>query len=364
MLVKDVINFLDSYAPLKYSEDFDNTGLIVGDKNANVNGIIICLDSTKEVVQEAIESNSNLIISFHPIIFNGIKQLSPGNYVNDSIILALKNNISIFTIHTALDNSNMGVSMKLCEVLGISNKKVLIPKSKTIKKLTTYIPKSNAKSLKNKLFGVGAGSIGKYDNCSFSYEGVGTFRGNESSNPIIGNKLKNTTQNEVCVNITFLKHLEEKVLSALREVHPYEEIAYEVKTLENINENIGMGMYGELSEPMSEHNFFDLIKNKLGIKFLKHSKLLEKNIKKVAVLGGSGSFGIEKAISVKVDAYLTADLKYHDYFKADNSILLIDVGHYESEQFTKNLLFDILTKKFPNFAIALTKTNTNPVKYS
>ncbi len=364
MLVKDVISFLDSYAPLKYSEDFDNTGLIVGDKNANVNGIIICLDSTKEVVQEAIESNSNLIISFHPIIFNGIKQLSPGNYVNDSIILALKNNISIFAIHTALDNSNMGVSMKLCEVLGISNKKVLIPKSKTIKKLTTYIPKSNAKSLKNKLFGVGAGSIGKYDNCSFSYEGIGTFRGNESSNPIIGNKLKNTTQNEVCVNITFLKHLKEKVLSALREVHPYEEIAYEVKTLENINENIGMGMYGELSEPMSEHNFLDLIKNKLGIKFLKHSKLLEKNIKKVAVLGGSGSFGIEKAISVKVDAYLTADLKYHDYFKADNSILLIDVGHYESEQFTKNLLFDILTKKFPNFAIALTKTNTNPVKYS
>ena len=364
MLVKDIINFLDSYAPLKYSEDFDNTGLLVGDKNEKVKGVIICLDSTKEVVQEAIDLNSNLIISFHPIIFNDIKQLSPANYVNDAIILAIKNNISIFAIHTALDNSNMGVSMKLCEVLGVSNKKVLIPKSKTIKKLTTYIPKNNAKSLKNKLFGVGAGSIGKYDNCSFSYEGVGTFRGNESSNPTIGNKLKNTIQNEVCINITFLKHLEEKVLSALREVHPYEEIAYEVKTLENINENIGMGMYGELSEPMSEHNFFDLIKNKLGIKFLKHSKLLKKHIKRVAVLGGSGGFGIEKAISVNVDAYLTADLKYHDYFKAENSILLIDVGHYESEQFTKNLLFDILTKKFPNFAIALTKTNTNPVKYS
>ena len=364
MLVKDVIDFLDSYAPLKYAEDFDNTGLLVGDKNAKVTGIIICLDSTKEVIQEAIDSNSNLIISFHPIIFNGLKQLSPGNYVNDSIILAIKNNISIFAIHTALDNSNMGVSMKLCDVLGISDKKVLIPKTKTIKKLTTYIPKDDAANLKNKLFGIGAGSIGKYDNCSFSFEGEGTFKGNESSNPTIGDKLKDTTQNEVCINITFLKHLEEKVLSVLKEVHPYEEIAYEIITIENVNENIGMGMYGELKVALSENDFFKLIKNKLNVKFLKHSKLMNKTIKRVAVLGGSGSFGIEKAISVNADAYLTADLKYHDYFKADNSILLVDVGHYESEQFTKNLLYDILTKKFPNFAIALTKTNTNPVKYS
>ena len=363
MLVKDVIDFLDSYAPLKYTEDFDNTGLIVGDKNAKVTGIIICLDSTKEVVQEAIDSNSNLIISFHPIIFNGLKQLSPGNYVNDSIILAIKNNISIFAIHTALDNSNKGVSMKLSEVLGISNKKVLIPKTKTIKKLTTYIPKDDATDLKNKLFGVGAGSIGKYDNCSFSFEGEGTFKGNESSNPTIGNKLKDTIQNEVCINITFLKHLEEKVLSVLKEVHPYEEIAYEIKTIGNINENIGMGMFGFLKNEMLEKDFLDLLKDKLSLRFLKHSDFLNKKIKKVAVLGGSGSFAIEDAISIGADAYVTSDIKYHDYFKANKSILLIDVGHYESEQFTKNLMFDILTKKFPNFAIALTKKITNPVNY-
>ena len=364
MIVKDVIDFLDGYAPLKYSEDFDNTGLLVGNKNDEVSGIIVCLDSTKEVIEEAISSNSNLIISFHPIIFSGLKRLSPGNYVNDSILLAVKNNISIFAIHTALDNSNKGVSMKLSEALGISNQKVLIPKTKTIKKLTTYIPKNNADSLKKNLFGAGAGSIGKYDNCSFSYEGVGTFKGNENSNPTVGNKLKDTNQKEVCINITYLKHLEEKVMYALREVHPYEEIAYEIQTLENINENIGMGMYGELEKPMKEIEFFDFIKKTLGIKFIKHSNLINKPIKKVAVLGGSGSFGIEKAISVNADAYVTADLKYHDFFKAKNSILLIDVGHYESEQFTKNLLYDILTKKFPNFAIALTEKNTNPVKYT
>ena len=364
MLVKDVIDFLNTYAPLEYAEDFDNTGLIVGNKNNKVNGVIICLDSTIQVVQEAIDTNKNLIVSFHPIVFNGLKQLSPGNYVNDSILLAIKNDISIFAIHTALDNSNVGVNMKLCEVLGIKNPKILIPKTKTIKKLTTYIPKENAESLKKELFGIGAGSIGNYENCSFSYEGIGTFKGNKDSNPTIGIKEKKTETIEVCVNITFLKHLEEIVLSKLKNIHPYEEIAYELKTLENTNENIGMGMFGELDKVISENELFELLKNKLGVKFIKHSMLLNKPIKKIALVAGSGSFGIEKAIMVKADAYVTADLKYHDYFKAENSILLIDVGHYESEQFTKNLLYDILTKKFPNFAIALAKTNTNPVKYS
>ena len=364
MIVKDVIDFLDSYAPLKYAEDFDNVGLLVGDKKDKVKGIIVCLDSTKDVIDEAINSNCNLVISFHPIIFGGIKRLSPGNYVNDAILLAAKNEISIFAIHTALDNSNAGVNMKLCNELGIENPKILIPKEKTIKKLTTYIPYEYVDELKNKLFNSGAGSIGKYQNCSFTFEGIGTFKGNENSNPSIGQKLKDTNQKEACINITYLKHLEEKVINTLRETHPYEEIAYEIKTLENINENIGMGMYGEFEEDLDENNFIAYIKEKLGVKFIKHSKLLKKPIKKVAVLGGSGNFGIEKAISVKADAFITSDLKYHDYFKAESSILLIDVGHYESEQYTKQLLFDILTKKFPNFAIALAKTNTNPVNYS
>ena len=364
MIVKDVIDFLDSYAPLKYAEDFDNVGLLIGDSNKKVKGIIICLDSTPDVIKEAIDSNYNLVISFHPIIFSGIKQLSPGNYVNDSILLAAKNDISIFAIHTALDNSNIGVNMKLCKELGILNGKILIPKQNTIKKLTTYIPKDSADKLKNNLFNSGAGSIGKYENCSFTFEGIGTFKGNKNSNPTVGKKLINTNQIETCINITYLSHLEHKVITTLKEIHPYEEIAYEIKTLENINENIGMGMYGEIKEALDEKKFLSILKRKLGVKFLKHSKLLNKPIKKVAVLGGSGSFGIENAISVKADAYITSDLKYHDYFKAENSILLIDVGHYESEQYTKNLLYDILTKKFPNFAIALTEINTNPVKYS
>jgi len=364
MLVKDVIRLLNNYAPLSYSEEFDNTGLIIGNKNNNVTGILICLDSTVEVIQEAIDLKYNMIVSFHPIIFRGLKQLSPGNYVNDSVLLAIKNDISIYAIHTALDNSVVGVNSKLAQELGISNLKILLPKQNTIKKLTTYIPVEKAHFLRDELFNTGAGAIGKYQNCSFSIEGKGTFKGDESSNPSIGNKMEDTVQTEVCINITYLKHLENKVLSKLREIHPYEEIAYEIITLENINENIGMGMYGEIKEPLSEVKLIEKLKNKLGIKFVKHSKLLKKPIKKIAILAGSGSFGIEKAIAINADAYITSDLKYHDYFKAESSILLLDVGHYESEQFTKNLLYDILTKKFPNFAIALTKTNTNPVNYS
>ena len=364
MLVKDIIRLLNNYAPLSYSEEFDNTGLIIGNKNNNVTGILICLDSTVEVIQEAIDLKYNMIVSFHPIIFRGLKQLSPGNYVNDSVLLAIKNDISIYAIHTALDNSVVGVNSKLAQELGISKLKILLPKQNTIKKLTTYSPVEKAYFLRDELFNTGAGTIGKYQNCSFSIEGKGTFKGDESSNPSIGNKMEDTVQTEVCINITYLKHLENKVLSKLREIHPYEEIAYEITTLENINENIGMGMYGEIKEPLSEVKLIEKLKNKLGIKFVKHSKLLKKPIKKIAILAGSGSFGIEKAIAINADAYITSDLKYHDYFKAESSILLLDVGHYESEQFTKNLLYDILTKKFPNFAIALTKTNTNPVNYS
>ena len=364
MIVKDVIDFLNDYAPLEYAEEFDNAGLIVGDKNNTVSGILICHDSIPEVIDEAINLGYNLIISFHPILFKGIKKLTPNNYVNRSIIKAVKNDISIFSTHTALDNSKFGVNMQLCKKIGITETKILFPKKDTIKKLTTFIPSENAHKLKDEIFKTGAGSIGKYENCSFSFEGVGTFKGNKESKPTIGKKLQNNDQNESCVNITFLKHLEEKVLTALKKTHPYEEIAYEIKTLENYNENIGMGMYGELKNPVSEKEFLSFLKNKLNIKFVKHSKHLGKQVKKVAVLGGSGSFGIEKAIEVGADVFITSDLKYHDYYKAEKSLLLVDVGHYESEQFTNKLMYDILTKKFPNFAIALTKINTNPVNYS
>ncbi|MFG6686375.1 Nif3-like dinuclear metal center hexameric protein [Mariniflexile sp. HNIBRBA6329] len=363
MIVQDVINHLEELAPLAYAEDFDNVGLLVGDKNAKVTGILVTLDTLEAVVDEAIAEKCNLIVSFHPIIFKGLKKLTGKNYAERVVMKAIKHDIAIYSIHTALDNAVQGVNDIICNTLGLINKRILIPQSETIKKLTTYVPKNEAEQLRTALFNAGAGTIGNYSNCSFNVEGYGTFNGNDTSNPTKGEKGVTHTEAETKITITYPKHLESQILQTLFKSHSYEEVAYEVTTLENKNQNIGIGMVGELEESMTELNFLAFLKQKMNTKCVRHSTLLNKNIKKIAVLGGSGSFAIEAAKATGADAFITADLKYHDFFTAENSILLADVGHYESEQNTKNGLVAYLTKKITNFAIILSKTNTNPVKY-
>ena len=363
MIVQDIINYLEEFAPLSYAEDFDNVGLLVGNKNAEVSGILVTLDTIEAVVDEAIEKKCNLIVSFHPIIFKGLKQLTGKSYVERVVMKAIKNDISIFAIHTALDNALQGVNDKICEKIGLINRQILIPQVGTIKKLTTYIPLNKVEKLREALFTAGAGSIGNYNNCSFNVKGIGTFNGNENSNPTIGEKGITQQEEEIKLTVTFQKHLESKVLQTLFKNHPYEEVAYEVTTLENKNQDIGMGMIGEFENAMTEISFLQHLKSTMQTKYVRHSKLLSKPIKKVAVLGGSGSFAINSAKALGADVYVTADLKYHDFFTAENKLLLIDIGHYESEQYTKNLLVAYLTKKIPNFAVVLSNTNTNPVKY-
>ncbi|MEL0457452.1 Nif3-like dinuclear metal center hexameric protein [Flavobacteriaceae bacterium SZ-1-7] len=363
MIVQDVINHLEDLAPLAYAEDFDNVGLLVGNKNAEVTGILVTLDALETVVDEAIQKQCNLIVSFHPIIFKGLNKLTGKNYVERVVMKAIKHDIAIYSMHTALDNALQGVNDMICNQLELTSKRILIPQSETIKKLTTYVPKNEAENLRKALFETGAGSIGNYDDCSFNVEGYGTFNGNEASDPTKGQKGSIHTEAETKITVTFAKHLESEVIKALFKAHSYEEVAYEITTLENKNQNIGMGMVGELEKPMDETDFLNYLKDKMNTGFIRHSVLLGKKIKKVAVLGGSGSFAIQAAKAAGADAFVTADLKYHDFFQAENSILLTDIGHYESEQFTKNLLVAYLTKKITNFAIILSKTNTNPVKY-
>jgi dinuclear metal center YbgI/SA1388 family protein len=363
MIVQEAINHLEALAPLAYAEDFDNVGLLVGDKNNEVTGILIALDTLETVVDEAIASNCNLIISFHPIIFKGLKSLTGKNYVERTVLKAIKNDIAIYAIHTALDNALQGVNDRICDQLGLVNKQILIPQSGTIKKLTTYVPKNKESEVREALFTAGAGAIGNYNHCSFNIDGIGTFNGNENSNPAIGVKGETQYEKETKLTVIFGKHLETKILKALFNSHPYEEVAYEIIPLENKNQDIGMGMVGELESEMDETHFLEHLKNTMGTPCIRHSSFLDKQIKKVAVLGGSGSFAINAAKSAGADAFVTADLKYHDFFTAENNILLADIGHYESEQYTKNLLVAYLTKKIPNFAIILSKTNTNPVKY-
>ncbi len=370
MKIKDITNYLEELAPLHYAEDFDNVGLLVGDYTTKVTGILVTLDTLENIIDEAIEKKCNLIVSFHPIIFSGLKKINGSTYVERVVLKAIKNNIAIYAMHTALDNSIKGVSAKMAEVLGLKNTQILLPKSGLIKKLTTYAPTKDAAKVRMALFNAGAGAIGNYDHCSFNIDGSGTYKGNENSNPTLGDKGKLHTENETFISVIFDKHLESKILIALFKTHPYEEVAYDIVTTNNTHQHIGMGMIGKLTKEVNEKEFLALLKTKFKLKHIRHSNLLDKPIQKVAVLGGSGSFAIGAAKGAGADIYISADFKYHEFYKAENQIILADIGHFESEQFTKNLLVDYLTKKIRTFAPALTidrvilsEKNTNPINY-
>ncbi|SMC88582.1 Nif3-like dinuclear metal center hexameric protein [Moheibacter sediminis] len=364
MKLSDITNELEKLAPLVYAEDFDNVGLLVGDTNAEISKVLVTLDTTEEVVQEAIEKGANLIVSFHPIIFSGMKKITGKNYVERVVQLAIKNDINIYATHTALDNSELGVNYQIAKQLNLKNTKILIPQKDTLRHLVTYVPTENAEKIRNALFSAGAGSIGDYDNCSFNLEGTGTFRAGENANPFVGEIGKKHFESEIRISVIFNKHLQSQILNSLKENHPYEEVAYEIFSLENLNQTIGIGIVGELENEISEEEFFKYLKDKMNTECIRHSKLLNKKVKRIAVLGGSGSFAIADAKRAGADVFVTADLKYHNFFEAENQILLTDIGHYESEQFTKNLLTAYLSEKFPNFAVLNSEINTNPVVYN
>ena len=364
MIIKDITDLLEALAPLENAEDFDNVGLLVGDGNMEVTGIVVTLDTLEDVVDEAVARGSNLIVSFHPIIFKGLRRLNGTTYVERSVMKAIKNNIAIYSMHTALDNSPVGVNYAICKALDIENPKILIPSRNTIKKLTTYVPKTDAEQLRHALFDAGAGKIGHYSHCSFSTEGTGSYKANSKANPVKGKKGEIHFEKEVQIHLTYPKSAEKRVLKALFKYHPYEEVAYEINTLENRHQYQGMGMIGDLSKPVREKDFIGLVKDRMHTAVVRHSNLLGREVRRVAVLGGSGAFAIEAARNSGADVLVTSDLKYHQFFEAEESILLLDIGHYESEQFTKNLLADYLKKKIPNFAVSLSEVRTNPINYS
>lgn len=363
MKIKEILSILEEMAPLAYAEDFDNVGLLVGDANADAKGVLVCHDALETVIDEAIEKQCNLVVCFHPILFSGIKKITGKNYVERSILKAIKNDIAIYAVHTALDNHQTGVNKIFCDALGLINTKVLVPKQNFIQKLVTYTIPENVEQLRNALFDAGAGKIGNYEDCSFNSKGIGTYMGNENSNPEIGERFEFVEAEEVKIEVTFEKYLQPKILRALFSNHVYEEVAYEVYSLQNSHQQIGLGMTGELPVEMNEADFLKMVKEKMDCGGIRHTQFLGKPVKKVAVLGGSGSYAIKNAIAAGVDAYVTSDLKYHNFYEAENQILLADIGHFESERYTKNYIVDYLTKKIPNFAIVLSQINTNPVKY-
>ncbi len=361
--IKDVTRYLEEWAPLSYQESYDNSGLLTGDPSEEVRGILVTLDCTEEVVEEAMQSGCNLIVAHHPILFKGLRKLTGTGYVERTIIKAVKHDICIYAIHTNLDNVHTGVNQKICEKIGLKNLKVLAPKLDTLNKLVTFIPRENANEVTSALYEAGAGQVGDYKNCSFQLQGIGTFLPTDSTNPHIGRRNEQTNVEEARVEMIFPAHLKRQILDSLKKAHPYEEVAYYIFPLLNENQHVGSGMIGDLETSQEPLKFLQSLKNKMNLDIIRHTALLPKNIQKIAVCGGAGSFLLPNAIQAEADLFITADVKYHQFFDADKKLVIADIGHYESEVFTKELLMDVLMKKFHTFAIIFSKTRTNPISY-
>ena len=363
MTINDITGFLQGIAPLPLQEDYDNSGLIIGDAKNICSGILVCLDVTEEVVTEAKENGCNLIVAHHPIVFRGLKKITGKNYVERTVIAAIQNEIAIYAMHTNLDNVMIGVNRKIAEKLKLVNCKPLSPKKGILKSLVTFCPELKAEEVRKGLFEAGAGNISKYSDCSFNIKGEGTFKAGDGSHPYVGEIGKTHTEDEIRVEVIFPGYLQSQVLKRLNEVHPYEEVAYYITKLENEWQEAGSGLVGELQEEMTELDFLSLLKSNFNLSVIRHAPLSGAFIKKVALCGGSGFFLLQDAKLSGAQVYVTGDVKYHEFFDAESQILLADIGHYESEQFTIDLIIDFLKEKYVNFAVLKTKINTNPVNY-
>jgi dinuclear metal center YbgI/SA1388 family protein len=363
MILSEITSFLDSRVPQSLQESYDNCGLLIGNTEDEITGALICLDITEKVLDEAVEKNCNLVISHHPLIFSGIKSLTGRTETERLVIRSIKENIAIFALHTNLDNHYEGVNIFLCSKLGILNPEILKPTPGILRKLVTFCPSSHAGQVREAILNAGAGQIGNYDCCCYNTMGEGTFRALEGANPYVGELGKIHSEAEIRIETIFPAYLENAVISALKKAHPYEEVAHDIYPLTNLHERIGAGMIGSLPEAVDAEEFLISVKNILSIGCIRHTEIKNKKVQRIAVCGGSGSFLINDAIYCNADIYMTGDIKYHDFFIPGNGMILADIGHYESEQFTKELIYTLLKKKFTTFALFISGTNTNPVNY-
>ena len=363
MKIKDIINVLENTASPSLQESYDNAGLITGNEQQECTGVICTLDATEAVVDEAIERGCNMVVAHHPVIFKGLKRITGKNYVERTIIKAIKNDIAVYAIHTNLDNMITGVNGRMADRLGLINRAVLLPRPGTLKKLYSFVPVEHAEALRAALFNAGGGHIGNYSQCSFNMEGLGTFKGEEGTHPFAGIAGRLHHEKEIKVEVIFPAWLEQKIIQALIAAHPYEEPAYDVIRLENTHRHIGSGLAGLLPQPMEERAFLAFLKESFQLRGIRHTALKGRPIQQVALCGGAGSFLIFNALHTNADIFVSADIKYHEFFDADNRMVIADIGHFESEQYTVDLLHDILLEKFPTFAVLKTAVNTNPVFY-
>lgn len=364
MKIKDITNYIEQIAPLSYQESYDNSGLIVGDNNKEVTKVLLCLDSIESIIDEAIEKKCELVIAHHPIVFSGLKKFNGKNYIERVVIKAIKHDIAIYACHTNLDNvfSN-GVNEKIAQKIGLINRSILAPKKGLLKKLITFVPEKHQEQVREAIFNAGAGEIGNYDQCSFSSKGQGTFRANKEASPFVGETGQQHKEQEIKVEVVFSSFLERKITSALIKSHPYEEVAYDIIELSNTHNYVGSGIIGELKEPVNGLDFLASLKTTMNTACVRYTKPHKKEVKTIAICGGAGSFLLNNAMARQADVFITGDYKYHQFFDAENKIIIADIGHYESEQFTIDLFQEVLEKQFETLKVVKTSLNTNPVNY-
>lgn len=354
---------LDNLAPPSYQESYDNAGLITGNPAVECTGVICTLDATEAVILEAKQKGCNLVVAHHPIIFTGLKKITGKNYVERAIITAIKNDIAIYAIHTNLDNLLSGVNGKMADQLNLSNRKVLLHKQNNLMKLVVFVPVNEAEKVREAIFKAGGGNIGKYSECSFNIRGKSTFTPGQDTNPHTGQPGKREETDEEKIEIIFPAYLKEKLITAMTDSHPYEEVAYDIIALNNYFQEVGSGLIGELDQPIEAIAFLQSIKQLFGLQVVRHTPLVKREVKKVALCGGAGSFLIKSAVAAGADIYITGDVKYHEFFDAEDQMIIADIGHWESEQFTIDLLHDVLRSNFTTFAVLKSEVRTNPVHY-
>lgn len=364
MKIREIIQSIEKFAPLALQESYDNCGIQVGNPEGETNGVLLCLEVTEKVLEEALEKNCQLIIAHHPLIFSGLKNITGKNYVERILLKAIKNNITIYAAHTNMDNVKMGVNQKIGEKLGLQNLEILAPIKNNLSLLYVYIPNNHFESVQNSLFAAGAGKIGDYSEAGFSYKGIGSFKPSELAHPTIGKAGEKREQvEETKLEVIIQGHNQSQILNALFENHPYEEVAYGIIPLSIENQEIGAGMIGFLPEPIETLQFLKIVKENMQTDCIRHTNIHKSEIEKVAICGGSGSFLLKDAIRQRADILITGDFKYHQFFDADNQIIIADIGHFESEQFTMEIFYEIIRKNFRNFATHLTMHKTNPINY-
>ena len=363
MTIRELTAAVEEFAPLSLQEKYDNAGLLVGSPDTDLTGVLICLDVTVKVIEEAAQLGCNLIIAHHPLIFNGLKRLTGQNEVQRCVVDAIKQNIAIYAAHTNLDNVLNGVNGKIAEKLGLKDCRILAPINDALCKVVTYVPKLMVQKVREAMFSAGAGNIGDYDSCSFNCEGYGSFKAGKNSNPFVGLIDKIHYEPEVRIEMIVPAVRKQKVIEAIKSVHPYEEPAFDIIPLLNSWEQTGAGIVGNLTEPISVNNFLANLKELFCIPCIRYTSPVSHQVQRIAVCGGSGSFLIKNAIAVHADVYITADIKYHDFMEADGKLMVVDAGHYETEQYTKELINEIISKKFPTFALHISKVSTNPILY-